>query len=54
MRLEFAKKKGRFEMTLKQPHPEGLLETNQILSEEQAHALIHGGQIMEGMLKHKF
>ena len=26
-------------MTLKQPHPEGLLETNQILSDEQAHVL---------------
>ena len=31
-------------MTLKQPHPEGLLETNQILSDEQANILLNGGQ----------
>jgi uncharacterized protein YjbK len=49
--LRIREKKGRFEMTLKQPHPEGLLETNQILSKEQAHALLHGGQIMEGDVK---
>ena len=38
-------------MTLKQPHPEGLLETNQILSDEQAHILLNGGQIMDGIVK---
>ena len=49
--LRIREKKGGFEMTLKQPHPEGLLETNQILSKEQAHALIHGDQILEGDVK---
>jgi uncharacterized protein YjbK len=49
--LRIREREGRFEMTLKQPHLEGLLETNQILSKEQAHALLQGGQIMEGAVK---
>lgn len=49
--LRIREKKGRFEMTLKQPHPEGLLETNQILSDEQANVLLNGGQIMDGIVK---
>ena len=49
--LRIREKKGRFEMTLKQPHPDGLLETNQILSDEQARDLLNGGQIMDGIIK---
>ena len=49
--LRIREKKERFEMTLKQPHPEGLLETNQILSDEQANILLNGGQIMDGIVK---
>lgn len=49
--LRIREKKGRFEMTLKQPHPEGLLETNQILGDEQANILLNGGQIMDGIVK---
>ena len=30
-------------MTLKQPHPDGLLETNQILTDKEAEAFINGG-----------
>ena len=49
--LRIREKNGCFEMTLKQPHPEGLLETNQLLSEKQAHDLLNGGQIMDGIVK---
>jgi uncharacterized protein YjbK len=49
--LRIREKKGRFEMTLKQPHPEGLLETNEMLSDAQAHSLLNGGPIMDGVVK---
>ncbi len=49
--LRIREKNGCFEMTLKQPHPEGLLETNQLLSERQAHDLLNGGQIIDGIVK---
>src|SRR4051812_19896764 len=49
--LRIREKKGRFEMTLKQPHPDGLLEINEILSPEQVHLLLNGGQLMDGIIK---
>jgi len=48
--LRIREKEGRFEMTLKQPHPDGLLESNEMLSEEQAHDLLNGSPIMNGII----
>ena len=49
--LEFEKKKEYFEMTLKQPHPDGLLETTQTLSAKEANDLLNGGLIMNGVVE---
>lgn len=48
--LRIRAKKNGFEMTLKQPHPDGLLETNEELDEETASALLKGGPLKEGMI----
>jgi uncharacterized protein YjbK len=43
--LRIRKKKDGYEMTLKQPHPDGLLETNVSLDEHQASALLNGANL---------
>lgn len=43
--LRIRQKYGSFELTLKQPHPEGLLETNEDLSESEAAEMIQTGNI---------
>ena len=43
--LRIREKNGSFELTLKQPHPEGLLETNQNLTESEAAEMIRTGKI---------
>jgi uncharacterized protein YjbK len=43
--LRIRQKNGSFELTLKQPHPEGLLETNENLTESEAAAMIQTGKI---------
>ena len=40
-------------MTLKQPHPEGLLETTQILTEKEANDLLMVDRSWKVLLKHK-
>lgn len=49
--LRIRKKNGHFEMTLKQPCPEGLLETNQSLSLAEAECAIHTGKLPAGIVK---
>ncbi|MBA9025175.1 CYTH domain-containing protein [Peribacillus huizhouensis] len=46
--LRIRHKKGNYELTLKQPAKEGLLETNQLLSKEEAHSLLQGSRIPNG------
>ena len=48
--LRIRKKKSSYEMTLKQPAEEGLLETNETLSEEEAKAIIASSRIPEGQV----
>lgn len=43
--LRIREKNGSFELTLKQPHPEGLLETNENLTESEAAEMIRTGKI---------
>jgi len=43
--LRIRKKKEDYELTLKQPHPNGLLETNKILSKEESDAIFATGKI---------
>lgn len=49
--LRIREKKSQYELTLKQPHPDGLLETNQSLTAQEAQALMNGGQLQEGPVK---
>jgi uncharacterized protein YjbK len=46
--LRVRKKSTYYELTLKQPAPTGLLETNQTISETQANAILKTGMIPEG------
>ncbi len=48
--LRIRKKKGCYEMTLKQPHPNGLLESNERLDEEKALAYLHNKQKLSGKI----
>ena len=48
--LRIREKEGRFELTLKQPAAEGLLETNQSITQETAEALMNGKDFPEGMV----
>ncbi|MGE8079503.1 CYTH domain-containing protein [Peribacillus loiseleuriae] len=48
--LRIRHKKGHYELTLKQPAKEGLLETNQPLSKEEADSLLQGNRIPEGYI----
>ncbi|MBU8768169.1 CYTH domain-containing protein [Cytobacillus oceanisediminis] len=43
--LRIREKNGSFELTLKQPHPEGLLETTENLTESEAAEMIRTGKI---------
>ncbi|MCB5236756.1 CYTH domain-containing protein [Niallia alba] len=43
--LRIRKKKEDYELTLKQPHRDGLLETNKILSKEESDAIFATGKI---------
>ena len=49
--LRIRQKKDYYEMTLKQPAPVGLLETNQALTEEEAKLAIGNGNVPSGMIK---
>jgi uncharacterized protein YjbK len=49
--LRIREKKEHFEMTLKQPHPDGLLETTQTLTAKEANALLNGGLFMVGIVE---
>ncbi|PAE25191.1 CYTH domain-containing protein [Bacillus sp. 7894-2] len=49
--LRIRQKNGSFELTLKQPHPEGLLETNEDLSESEAAEMIQTGKIPGEQIK---
>ena len=48
--LRIREKNNHFEMTLKEPHADGLLETNQELTAYEAKAFINGGLIKEGVV----
>ncbi|SLK39688.1 Uncharacterized conserved protein [Mycobacteroides abscessus subsp. abscessus] len=43
--LRIRQKNGEYELTLKQPHPDGLLETNKVLSKEASDAIFSTGKI---------
>ena len=49
--LRIRQKGGKFEMTLKQPYQDGLLETNQNLLQEEAALAIHTGKLPDGTIK---
>jgi uncharacterized protein YjbK len=49
--LRIRQKNGSFELTLKQPHPDGLLETNEDLTESQAAKMIRTGKIPVELIK---
>jgi uncharacterized protein YjbK len=49
--LRIRQKKDFFEMTLKQPANIGLLESNQLISPEEADAAIHSGKLPSGMIR---
>jgi len=49
--LRIREKSTQFEMTLKQPAEQGLLETNQFLDPEQAEYILKTGKILEGEVK---
>jgi uncharacterized protein YjbK len=51
--LRIREKKDHFEMTLKEPHPDGLLETNENLSPKYAHQLLNGNQMKDGIIKNQ-
>ncbi|MED3651581.1 CYTH domain-containing protein [Heyndrickxia sporothermodurans] len=51
--LRIRKKKNQFELTLKQPAEIGLLETNEIINEQQANQMITYGELPEGEVKNK-
>lgn len=49
--LRIRRKKDQYEMTLKQPAPVGLVETNQLLTEEEANVAIQTGILPSGKIK---
>lgn len=49
--LRIREKKSGLEMTLKQPHPDGLLETTEKLTNEQVQALLQGTPLHDGIIK---
>ncbi|SFE73805.1 CYTH domain-containing protein [Alteribacillus iranensis] len=50
--LRVRAKKGQYELTLKQPAEEGLLETNQSLTREEAERAISSGILPQGEVTH--
>ncbi|NKE07414.1 MULTISPECIES: CYTH domain-containing protein [Mesobacillus] len=50
--LRIREKGSSFELTLKQPAEQGLLETNQMLTASQAQKALSSGQLPEGEVKH--
>jgi len=50
--LRIRNKGGTYEMTLKQPASVGLLETNQIIEEEEATMAIRDGKLPNGIIQH--
>lgn len=49
--LRVREKNGHYELTLKQPHSEGLLETNQKLNNVEAKRLLENQWLLEGPVK---
>lgn len=49
--LRIREKSGSYELTLKQPAAEGLLETNQAIEETEADKMLSTGEIPEGIIK---
>jgi len=49
--LRIRKKDGHYEMTLKQPATVGLLETNQLISENEAQMAINFGKLPQGIIQ---
>ena len=45
--LRIRKKEAEYELTLKQPHPDGLLETNKILSKTESDDIFSTGRISD-------
>jgi|SRR5690625_359228 len=43
--LRIREKNGSYQLTLKEPHPEGLLETHDLLTEKEAFSWLHGNII---------
>ncbi|MBN6887526.1 uncharacterized protein YjbK [Cytobacillus horneckiae] len=43
--LRIREKNGKFELTLKQPYHDGLLETNEVISDKEAEELFHGSAL---------
>lgn len=43
--LRIREKNGNYQLTLKEPHPEGLLETHDSLTEKEAFSWLHGNMI---------
>ncbi len=50
--LRVREKNGSFEITLKQPHPEGLLETNEQITESEAQEMLATGKILSEQIRH--
>ncbi|WP_026582708.1 CYTH domain-containing protein [Bacillus sp. J33] len=50
--LRVREKNGSFEITLKQPHPEGLLETNEQITESEAQEMLATGKILSKQIRH--
>lgn len=50
--LRIREKNGRYELTLKQPATEGLLETNQDIPEETAYAFLKHNTFPDGEIHH--
>lgn len=49
--LRIRYKDGKYEMTLKEPLPEGLLETNEPLNMDEAHVMLNEGKMKDGEIK---
>lgn len=49
--LRIREKGNQFELTLKQPHPDGLLETNEELHEDSAEEIVKSGKITNQFIR---
>lgn len=52
--LRIRYKHEKYELTLKEPLEEGLLETNQMLTFDEAQTMLENGRIIEGPVKDRF